>query len=359
MLKVKTLLVKTFVILSALFPMVSVAADTPPSLQSWEQENIDVFKTVSPLVVNVHNIQKRMGNFFDIYDMQAGSGSGFIWDKEGHIVTNFHVIQQAKQSVISLQNGRTAPVRIIGYEPRKDIAVLKLVNDADIRELQSLSLLTIADSAALQVGQKTIAIGNPFGLERTMTTGIISALNRRIPGVGGVSIGDMIQTDASINPGNSGGPLLNSRGQLIGMNTVIFSNSGTSTGVGFALPSNEIKRTVEQIIRHGRASQVGIGVQVLGNAITKQLGIQGIVIGEVIPNSPAAKAGLQGTYRDAWGQLHWGDVIIAVDQQPVKNYDELYTLMATKTVGQTVQLTIERAGKTQSISLPTMDISTL
>ncbi len=358
MLNIKSSFPFSLLILTFCFVSPVIAADDDRTHTPHEQDNITVFKEVSPLVVNVHTIQKEMGRFADPYE-QGGSGSGFIWDAQGHIVTNFHVIQNAKDLVVSLQNGQTTPVTVVGVEPRKDIAVLKMSSQKEINALQTLKLLEIGNSSRLEVGQQTIAIGNPFGLDRTMTTGIISALNRRIPGVAGVSIRDMIQTDASINPGNSGGPLLNSKGQLIGMNTVIFSNSGTSAGIGFAVPSNEIKRTVDQIILHGRTQQAGIGVQILGDSISAQLGIQGIIVAEVKPTSPAGKAGMRGTYRDQFGQWHWGDIITAIDQQPVRNYDDLYNLLETKSIGQTIQVTIERNGKPQTLALQTVDISGL
>ncbi len=327
------------------------------SLLPVEQDNISVFENVSPLVVNVHRIENISKHAYQGVEIEAGTGSGILWDHQGHIVTNYHVVHGAKKLLVSLHDGQSVPAKVVGIEPRKDIAVLRLLPKDKKLNLAQYKLLGIAKSNELHVGQNAIAIGNPFGLDRTMTKGIISALNRRIPGVGGVTIRDMIQTDASVNPGNSGGPLLNSQGELIGMNTVIYSNSGNSAGIGFAVPGDDIKRIADQIIQNGHVLQPGIGIQVFHNQISRQWGIKGVIVGEVMPKGPAAKVGLRPTYRNGYGHINMGDVIIAIDKQAVKNYDDLYNIMAEKKIGQMIALTIVRDNKKQVVKLKTADLS--
>ncbi len=200
------------------------------------------------------------------------------------------------------------------------------------------------------VGQKALAIGNPFGFDHSLTVGVISALGRQVPGVGGVTIHDMIQTDASINPGNSGGPLLDSMGRLIGMNTAIFSESGSSAGVGFAVPGNEIEHIVNQIIKNGRVKLAGIGFQPVRPSIAQHFGVtRGILVAEVMPNTPAAKAGLRGTYRDGLRRIVLGDIVIGINGHPVKNYDELYHLLSSIEIGKKVKMTITSKQIIQSL----------
>lgn len=325
------------------------------NLLPTERNTIKIFKKISPLVVNVHRL-RTVQDGFSLRDVQTGMGSGFLWNKEGYIVTNYHVIRGANKVSITLQRGQIGEAKFIGAEPQKDIAVLKLTNLKLLKNIPSFDSIPIADSSKLEVGQKTIAIGNPFGLSRTVTTGIISAVGRELPNISNKHFRNMIQTDASINPGNSGGPLLDSQGQLIGMNTVIFSRSGTSTGIGFAVPSNEIKNIVDQLIQYGRVKQAGIGVQIMNDQIAVRLGVKGVIIYKVMPGSPADKAGLQGTYRDNRGNLHLGDVIIGVNNQPVKDYDDLYDALEKVNIGNTINLLYVRAGKQARVKLKTIDI---
>lgn len=335
----------------ALFANVSPA----PILQS-EKDTIHVFKQLSPLVVNVHRYTTVLGPMQNPYQVQSGWGSGFIWDRQGDIVTNFHVVQGASEVIVSLGQNQEVSARIIGVDARNDIAVLRLKDIKGIQALDKYLPIPIADSAQLAVGQKAIAIGNPFGLARTLTTGVVSALHRNIPGIAGVNIQNMIQTDASINPGNSGGPLLDSRGQLIGMNTMIFSQSGTSAGIGFAIPSNTISNIVTQLIQHGKVERAGIGVEVFNGQAERQLGIHGVLIKRVIPNSPAAKAGLVGIQRTPWGQIHLGDIIIKIDGKRIHSYDDLYHMISQKKIGSSISLTILRDGKIKTLQMKTMAI---
>lgn len=311
-----------------------------------EQNTVDIFDNAGPGTVFVTQNQIVR----DRYTMRAtevpsGSGSGFIWDTDGHIITNYHVIDGSSHLTVTLYNQKTYPAKLVGGEPKKDIAVLKI--DAPANELTPIPRPD--DTYELAVGQKAIAIGNPFGLDHTITTGIISAMGRDQLGYGGVTIRDMIQTDASINPGNSGGPLLDSSGQLIGMNTMIFSKSGASAGIGFAVPFSTIKRVVPQIIRTGKAQQIGLGISILPDAIARRNGIQGVIVRQVANNSPAARAGLRGVEQNYRG-TYIGDVIVGIDDKKVTNYDTLYNALDTHQPGDTIQVKIRREGKI--ISLP-------
>lgn len=310
-----------------------------------EQNTVDIFRDMAPATVFVTQSQVvRDWRTARAMEVQAGSGSGFIWDKSGHIVTNYHVIDGARSLSVTLYNQKTYPARLIGGEPKKDIAILKI--DAPASELTPIAIPQ--DGYELAVGQKAIAIGNPFGLDHTLTTGVISAMGRDQLGYGGVTIRDMIQTDASINPGNSGGPLLDSSGQLIGMNTMIFSKSGTSAGIGFAVPFMTIKRVVPQIIRTGHAQQIGLGISILSDNIAKQHGVKGVIIRAVGENTPAAKAGLKGLTTNGRG-TYIGDIIVGIDDEAVSNYDDLYNALDRHQSGDKVKVQIRRDGKLQTV----------
>ena len=274
------------------------------------------------------------------HDVPAGSGSGFVWDELGHVVTNFHVVAGAQHLTVTLHDQRTFPATVVGTEPRKDIAVLKI-------EAPAGALVPIGrhqERVNLEVGQKVIAIGNPFGLDQTLTTGVISALGRQVDGIGGVKIREMVQTDAAINPGNSGGPLLDSTGRLIGMNTMIYSKSGSSAGIGFAVPTVTIARVVPQLIKLGHVEQVGIGVDIdPEQRIERRLGLRGVVILAVRPDGPAATAGVKGLRRTLNG-LELGDVIVGLDEKPVNDYDDLYSILDAKKAGDEIRVTVTRNG---------------
>lgn len=322
-----------------------------------EANTIAVFKNTAPKVAFIHRLTTVIDPFNQSYEFKkSGSGSGIVWDNKGHVVTNFHVIRGADKFLVTI-NGITVDADVIGYEPRKDIAVLALHSNKLAQALKDFTPLEIAPTHELQVGQKALAIGNPFGFDHSLTVGVISALGRQMPGVGGVTIHDMIQTDASINPGNSGGPLLDSAGRLIGMNTAIFSESGTSAGVGFAVPGSEIARIVQQIIQHGRVKLAGIGIQPVPPSIAVHFGIkEGILVGEVLPNTPAATAGIIPTHRDRLGRIVLGDIIIALNGHPVKNYDELYYLLTQINIGEKIKLRVLRHGQPLDIFCKTIDI---
>src|SRR5579863_4676331 len=276
-----------------------------PSARTEDERNtIAVFRAVAPSTVFVTQTRIVVDFLGDEQEVAAGSGSGFVWDEAGHIVTNYHVVQGARSLRVTFQDQKTFDARLVGVEPRKDIAVLEV--DAP-REL--LKPVTVGQHENLDVGQKAIAIGNPFGLDHTLTTGVISALGRQVHGIGGVTIRDMIQTDAAINPGNSGGPLLDSSGTLIGMNTMIFSKSGAYAGIGFAVPATTIGRVVPQIIAKGHAEQLGFDIQIdpLGR-LERRFGIRGVAVLAVPPGGAAERAGMRGIQQTADGLL-LGDVI--------------------------------------------------
>lgn len=321
-----------------------------------EKNTIAIYNKASQNVVFVHRYQRYINRAMEIFDIPAGSGSGFIWDKQGHVVTNYHVIRGSKNLAISLGKVSTR-AKLIGAEPRKDIAVLQILSPRTKEAIKKFPALKLADSRKLQVGQKVIAIGNPYGLDHSLSTGVISALGRQVPGVVG-KLYDMIQIDAAINPGNSGGPLLDSNGHVIGMNTAIMSKSGSSAGVGFAVPTEDIARVVNQIIKHGRVILAGIGVQRLEPSTAHYLGVKkGVLIGQVFKNSPAALAGLKGTYRDSYGNIHLGDIIIAINGHPIKTYDDMYDLMSDLRVGTPITLTIVRNHHQLQVKVRTIDIA--
>ncbi len=330
--------------------------EIPPYLMPDEVNTIKLFQKYSSSVVNINSMRVQRYLFsFDTTEVPAGTGTGFIWNSDGHIVTNFHVIQDANQIIVSFKNGQTAKASVVGVEPSKDIAVLK----TEFPKNLEVSPLSLSDSNKLLVGQKVVAIGSPFGLDQTVTTGIISALGRSIVGVGNVTIRDMIQTDASINPGNSGGPLLDSRGFLLGMNTMIYSQSGSSAGVGFAVPANTIVRTVNDIIKYGRVKQPGIGISFFDDSVTRRLGMRGVLIKEVAENGPAEKAGMRGTMRNRYGEILIGDLIVAVDGAKIATYDDLYLVFDQKKIGDEVTVTIVRNRKQIDLKIKLIDFQDL
>lgn len=336
----------TIVLISALLSLFFYPPLSRAQLIEDERNTIEVVKKTKNSVVFITNIQVVRNFFFSEEAVPQGSGSGFIWDDNGHIVTNFHVVEGGDIFRVTLPSQEERQARLIGKEPNKDIAVLAVSGD-----LSGLYPVKAGSSNDLQVGQKVIAIGNPFGFDHTVTQGIVSALGRSILGAGGVTIRDMIQTDASINPGNSGGPLLDSSGELIGMNTMIVSRSGTSSGVGFAVPVDTIKKIVPQIIRFGKVTRPGIGVTLLADQYARRLGIEGVIIQEVPSQSEAYGAGLRGLGTDREGQLYIRDVVIGVDSVKIGSYDDLYNTLENYKIGDTVTLTVERDGRVRKAQI--------
>ena len=321
-----------------------------------EKATVELFQEAAPCVVYITNLAVRRDAFsLNVLEIPQGTGSGFVWDDAGHIVTNFHVIQTAQAAEVTLSDHSSWDARLVGAEPDKDLAVLRI--DAPPDRLRAIAVGTSAD---LRVGQKVFAIGNPFGLDHTLTTGIISALGREIRAVTGRSIQNVVQTDAAINPGNSGGPLLDSAGRLIGVNTAIYSpqgGSGASIGIGFAVPVDTVRRIVPQLIEHGKVVRPGLGVVLANDRIARELGLEGALVIDVKPGGSAAKAGIRPTRRDPNGRLLLGDVVVAVGANAVKDADDLGQWLEQRAVGDTVEITVLREGRRLKLSVRLEDVS--
>lgn len=312
------------------------------SLADDEKTTIEIFNRASLSVVYVMTANLATSNFnFNVMEAPLGSGTGFIWDEQGYIVTNYHVVHDAQKFRVTLADNTTHEAVYVGGEPSKDIAVLRI----DPRKLR-LQPIQLGSSSDLQVGQKVFAIGSPFGLDQTLTTGVISGLGREINAMNGRVIHGVIQTDAAINPGNSGGPLLDSAGLLIGVNTAIYSPSGTSAGIGFAVPADILNRIVPSLIKSGRVIRPGLGVYIFDDATVKRrLGKAGVLVRAVAPGSAAETAGLQGTTYNQEGELVLGDLIVGVDDSPVTSQADLFDLLERKEAGDVVTVVVERRGE--------------
>jgi S1-C subfamily serine protease len=313
-------------------------------LAADEEATIQLFEKARASVVYITTQARVLDPWTrNIFNIPRGTGSGFLWDEKGNIVTNFHVVSGASGARVRLSDGRDAAASLAGVSPAHDLAVIRV----DVANPPPA--LPIGRSADLRVGQRTFAIGNPFGLDWTLTTGIISALDRSLPSENGQSlIEHLIQTDAAINPGNSGGPLLDSSGRLIGVNTAIFSPSGASAGVGFAVPVDTVNRVVPQVVARGKYVRPVLGVQVdeeLNRLVIRQIGTEGVAVLRVTPGSPAAAAGLQGVRPQADGTITPGDIIVAVDGRTVEGVARLLSRLDDHRVGDTVRLTVLRDGR--------------
>ena len=328
--------------LAALMLRLAVArAGAADSLGSDELNNIEVFKRASPAAVYITNIQLRRDPFsLDVMAIPRGTGTGIVWSKEGYIVTNYHVIEGANRVAVGLYDQSTYEAKLVGVAPDKDIAVLRI--DAPPDKLKPLPL---GNADQLEVGRKVLAIGNPFGLDSTLTTGVVSALGREISAPNGRRIRGMIQTDAAINPGNSGGPLLDSAGRLIGINSAIIGPSGANAGIGFAVPVNIIRKVVPDLIKYGRQIRPVLDISTVDDAITQRLGLQGAIVADVAREGPAGAAGMQGVRRAADGGVILGDIIVAVNQMPVHDNDDLLNALEQFKPGDTVTVTTRRDNK--------------
>lgn len=331
------------------------AADEPrettprPDLRPEEQHAAQIYSETAPSVAYIFTRQAGTPRLGGRTQQVSGTGSGFVWDRAGHVVTNAHVVEGAQEVGVVIGQGAVHPARVVGMAPWVDLAVLRLSNPPD-----NLRPITVGTSSDLVVGQSVFAIGNPFGLARTLTTGIISALERTLPTEMGREIAGVIQTDAAINPGNSGGPLVDSAGRLIGVNTAIIAPTGTFAGVGFAVPVDTVNRVVPDLIRTGRAPLAGIGIRVFPVELTARMGAPGVVIQSVVPGSSADRAGLHGV--DETGRT--GDIIIEANGERITELADLTRQLEKAGIGNTVQLTVLSNGVRRTVDVVVQDINT-
>lgn len=320
----------------------------PDELSQDERATMAVFERATRSVVFIANtaIQRDFWSF-DTMEVPQGSGSGFIWSKQGHIVTNFHVIYGASSIKVTLADHSEHQAKVVGADPDHDLAVLQIQAPESV-----LAPLAIGTSHDLRVGQKVLAIGNPFGLDHTLTTGVVSALGRTIKSMSNRTIDGVIQTDAAINPGNSGGPLLDSAGRLIGVNTQIVSPSGAYAGIGFAVPVDTVNRIVPELITHGKLIRPGLGVSLVPDTVARRWGIKGLIIAKVARGGSAERAGLRGIRETGPGRIEIGDILVAVEGKPVETVDDLMDAMEKHKVGDRVKVdVVMRNKKRQSVDV--------
>ncbi|MEM9694283.1 MAG: trypsin-like peptidase domain-containing protein [Myxococcota bacterium] len=319
----------------------------PKELGTDEKRTIELFRASAPSVVFITNLGvRRSGLSRNAMEIPQGTGSGFVWDKKGHIVTNFHVIRGAAAARVTFEDQTSFRASMVGAAPDKDIAVLKIEIEPD-----KLRPLPVGTSENLMVGQMTMAIGNPFGLDHTLSTGVVSGLEREIESLVKRPIFGVIQTDAAINPGNSGGPLLDSMGRLIGINTAIYSPSGASAGIGFAVPVDTVKRIVPQLIEHGRVIRPGLGIS-FDPRLNQRIDVGGVLIIGVQPGSAAEEAGFRPTERDPRsGEIVLGDVIVAIESKPVRSTKDLLKHLDAVSVGDTITVRIKREQKEYDVDV--------
>ncbi len=316
-------------------------------LNNQEKATIALFEAAAPSVAFI-TTSKLSRSYWsrDVTEIPRGSGSGFVWDKKGHIVTNFHVIKGADRAQVTLADQSSWQASLVGYAPDKDLAILKI--DAPAPQLIPIP---VGHSHNLLVGQSVYAIGNPFGLDQTLTTGIISALGREIESVSGLPIKDVIQTDAAINPGNSGGPLLNSSGQLIGVNTAIYSPSGAYAGIGFSIPVDVLKWVVPDLIEHGRLMRPTLGVELANAQISNRLGVEGVLVINVVEGSAAQRAGIRPTTRDRRGNIELGDIITGIDNEKISSSNDLLLVLEKYKPGDKIQVKVNRNDRIDTVEL--------
>lgn len=338
----------------AAFSETAPAGIADPATVTDEQNNIEVYKTLSPGVVFIHSTSYAR-DFFGFVEPQEGSGSGSILDQQGNILTNYHVIAGAQKLSVSLGGKKDYPAVVVGGDPDTDLAVIRLTE----KPAGPLTILPMGDSDKLVVGQKVLAIGNPFGLDRTLTTGVISGLQRPIRARNNRLIEGAIQTDASINPGNSGGPLLDSRGRMIGINSQILSPSGSSAGVGFAVPVSIAKRVVPQLLQNGQVRRPKLGISTRDvAALRNQVDLpvsEGVLIVQVARGGGAAAAGLRGIQQTEMGDVELGDIIVGIENDKVNNSDDLFRVLDKHQIGETVQVQIWRDGRRMSVPVRLME----
>ena len=324
-----------------------VLTPAPAELGADERATMAVFEKATKSVVFIANtaIQRDLWSL-DMFEVPKGSGSGFVWNKQGHNVTNFHVVYGANSITVTLADRTEHRAAVVGADPDHDLAVLQIQASETV-----LEPLAIGASHDLRVGQKVLAIGNPFGLDHTLTTGVVSALGRTIKSMSSRTIEGVVQTDAAINPGNSGGPLLDSAGRLIGVNTQIVSPSGAYAGIGFAVPVDTVNRIVPELIKYGKLIRPGLGVSLVPDAIVKRWRIKGLVFGKVSRGGSADRAGLRGARETTPGHIELGDVVVAVDGKPVGTIDDLMDSMERHKVGDHVTVDVLRNNTRQAVDV--------
>ncbi|WP_241263368.1 S1C family serine protease [Parahaliea mediterranea] len=338
-----------FALLAALLgPASTLAAPDYLSFATEDEANsTEIFSKASPAVVYVTNKALRRDFFsLDIHEIPRGSGSGFVWDDSGLIVTNFHVIAGAHRLTVTLQDQSEHDAEVVGIAPEKDLAVLRITDPP-----KDLVTLPLGDSSELTVGRKVLAIGNPFGLDTTLTTGVVSALGREIKAPSNRTIRGVIQTDAAINPGNSGGPLLNSLGQLVGVNTAIYSPSGASAGIGFAIPVNTVRDVVPQLIAYGRMQRPVMGLELASDRWIRRYRIDGVPVVRVFPGLPAAEAGISGAYRNSRGEVVLGDIITRIDDREIDSNDDFLSVLEKHQPGDRLEVELRRGRDTRSATV--------
>ena len=335
------------ILVSNQHPSNAKMVDKEDRFTEFETATINLFERAAPTVVFITTSNVRRDYWSrNVSEIPRGTGSGFVWDKEGHIITNYHVIQGADRATVTFSDQTTYQASLVGAAPEKDLAVLRIE-----AENMKLKPIPVGASDNLRVGQSVFAIGNPFGLDQTLTTGIISALGREIESVGKVPIRDVIQTDAAINPGNSGGPLLDSQGKLIGVNTAIFSPSGAYAGVGFSIPSHVVAWVVPDLIKYGKINRPTLGVELASPQVMRRMGMEGILILEVLKGGAAEKSGLRPTRRTREGSIVLGDVITAINGDKVGDRGDLILILEKYKPGDKVTLSITRDYKPVKVEL--------
>ena len=343
----RTLAMGAFMALVAGFSQAAERIDYLSFATEDETNTTEVFSGASPSVVYVTSTALRRQMFsLNVLEIPQGAGSGFIWDDSGLIVTNYHVVARANKLTVTLSDQREFEAQVVGLAPERDLAVLRLTDPPE-----GLIELPLGDSSELSVGRKVLAIGNPFGLDTTLTVGVVSALGREIQSPSGRKIRGVIQTDAAINPGNSGGPLLNSLGQLIGVNTAIYSPSGASAGIGFAIPVNTVREVVPQLIAYGKILRPILGIERASDQWIRRNQIEGVPIVRTYRGFPADDAGMVGARRGPRGDILLGDIIVEVDGQPVSNNDDFLSAMERHRVGDTVEITTIRGSSKQRFAV--------
>ncbi|MDP6360584.1 MAG: trypsin-like peptidase domain-containing protein [Planctomycetota bacterium] len=318
-----------------------------------EKTTIQLFQKASPSVVHITTVQVRRYSFsMRATEIPKGTGSGLIWDRAGHVVTNYHVIKGANAARVTLSDHSSWDASLVGVAPDKDLAVIRITADPS-----TLHPVPIGSSSGLQVGQNVLAIGNPFGLDQTLTTGVISGLNREILSDTSRPISGVIQTDAAINPGNSGGPLLDSAGRLIGVNTAIYSPSGAYAGIGFAVPVDTVNHIVPQLIKFGKVKSPGLGIQVAPDQILRRMGMEGVQVMRVLSNGAADKAGILPSRLGPNGRLILGDVIITMEGITIRNKLDLFRVLNRHEIGDTVTVTVLRGREKKQFKVTLQELS--